>query len=138
FDTALRFGVGGPAAWRRRQADALLTAIGQSALATIVGGDFNTWWGNDEPAVYDLRRALPAAKDRVTGETWRGPLAARARLDHIFAAGWHTPLEVRRAARRFGSDHYPLYVVVPRPPPSLEPARTSLSLTPPAPSPLPS
>jgi endonuclease/exonuclease/phosphatase family metal-dependent hydrolase len=114
FDTALRFGVGGPAAWRRRQADALLTAIGAAAAPTIVAGDFNTWWGNDEPAVDDLRRAFPAAKDGVSGETWRGPLAARARLDHMFAAGWTAPLEVRRAAKRFGSDHYPLYVVIPR------------------------
>jgi endonuclease/exonuclease/phosphatase family metal-dependent hydrolase len=114
FDTALRLGVGGPAAWRRRQADALLTALGGSAAPTIVAGDFNTWWGNDEPAVDDLRHAFPAAKDGVTGETWRGPLAARARLDHMFAAGWNTPLEVRRAARRFGSDHYPLYVVITR------------------------
>jgi endonuclease/exonuclease/phosphatase family metal-dependent hydrolase len=114
FDTALRFGVGGPAAWRRRQAGALLNAIRASALPTIVGGDFNTWWGNDEPAVDDLRRAFPAAKDRVAGETWRGPLASRARLDHMFAAGWDGALEVRRAARRYGSDHFPLYVVIPR------------------------
>jgi endonuclease/exonuclease/phosphatase family metal-dependent hydrolase len=112
FDTALRYGVGGPDAWRRRQADALLNAIRASALPTVVGGDFNTWWGNDEPAVDDLRRAFPAAKDRVTGETWRGPLAMRARLDHMFASGWDDPLEVRRAARRFGSDHYPLYLVI--------------------------
>jgi endonuclease/exonuclease/phosphatase family metal-dependent hydrolase len=112
FDTALRFGVGGPAAWRRRQADALLNAIRGSALPTVVGGDFNTWWGNDEPAVDDLLHAFPAAKDRVTGETWRGPLATRARLDHMFASGWDGPLDVRRAARRFGSDHYPLYMVI--------------------------
>jgi endonuclease/exonuclease/phosphatase family metal-dependent hydrolase len=112
FDTALRFGVGGPAAWRRRQADALLDAIQESPMPTVVGGDFNTWWGNDEPAVDDLLRAFPAAKDRVRGETWRGPLAARARLDHMFASGWDGPLDVRRAARRFGSDHYPLYLVV--------------------------
>jgi endonuclease/exonuclease/phosphatase family metal-dependent hydrolase len=112
FDTALRFGVGGPAAWRRRQADALLNAIRGSALPTVVGGDFNSWWGNDEPAIDDLLRAFPSAKDRVTGETWRGPLATRARLDHMFASGWDGPLDVRRAARRFGSDHYPLYMVI--------------------------
>jgi endonuclease/exonuclease/phosphatase family metal-dependent hydrolase len=114
FDTALRFGVGGPAAWRRRQADALLNAIRGSALPTVVGGDFNTWWGTDEPAVDDLRRAFPEASDRVSGETWRGPLATRARLDHMFASGWHETLEVRRAARRFGSDHYPLFMVIRR------------------------
>jgi len=112
FDTALRFGVGGPASWRRRQADALLTAIGEPAVPTVVGGDFNTWWGSDEPAVDDLHRAFPEANDRVTGETWRGPLGAYARLDHLFAAGWNAPLEVRRAGRRFGSDHYPLYMVI--------------------------
>jgi endonuclease/exonuclease/phosphatase family metal-dependent hydrolase len=112
FDTALRLGVGGPGAWRRRQADALMNAIRGSALPTVVGGDFNTWSGNDEPAVDDLLRAFPVAKDQVIGETWRGPLAMRARLDHMFASGWQGPLDVRRAERRFGSDHYPLYMVV--------------------------
>jgi endonuclease/exonuclease/phosphatase family metal-dependent hydrolase len=114
FDTALRLGVGGPASWRRLQADALLNAITEATVPTIVAGDFNTWWGNDEPAVDDLRRRFPAASDRVTGDTWRGPLAMHAQLDHMFAAGWDSPLEVRRAARRFGSDHYPLYVVIAR------------------------
>jgi endonuclease/exonuclease/phosphatase (EEP) superfamily protein YafD len=106
--------IGGPAAWRRHQADALLNAIRGSALPTVVGGDFNTWWGSGEPAVDDLRRAFPEATDRVSGETWRGPLATRARLDHMFASGWQQPLDLRRAARRFGSDHYPLFTIIRR------------------------
>ena len=114
LDTALRFGTGGPAKWRRRQADALLGALAGSTLPTIVGADLNTWWGTDEPAVDDLRRAFPAAVDRVSGPTWRGPMGAGARLDHMFVSGWDSRLEVRRAPHRFGSDHFALYVIVGR------------------------
>jgi endonuclease/exonuclease/phosphatase family metal-dependent hydrolase len=112
LDTALRFGAGGPATWRRHQAGALVEVFAGSEVPTIVAGDFNTWWGTDEPAVRDLLRAFPGIVDRGGRETWRGPLAAGARLDHIFASGWRAPLEARRVPQRFGSDHYPLYVVV--------------------------
>jgi endonuclease/exonuclease/phosphatase family metal-dependent hydrolase len=113
LDTALRFGSGGPARWRRRQADALVDALKGTEVPTIVAGDLNSWWGNDEPAVQDLRRAFPGAVDRVRRDTWSGPLASSARLDHMFASGWNAPLDVRRWPRRFGSDHFPLYVVIP-------------------------
>jgi endonuclease/exonuclease/phosphatase family metal-dependent hydrolase len=112
FDTALHFGAGGPAAWRRRQARALMSEIASADMPTIVAGDFNTWWGADEPAIRELRRAFPDVRDRVRRATWAGPLGASARLDFIFAGGWDEQVEVRRVPARFGSDHYPLYVEI--------------------------
>lgn len=87
FDTALALGHGGPFEARRRQADALVDALGPSDVPTILGGDFNTWRGDREPAIDLLRRAFPATPPLDRAPTWRGPLGAHAALDYIFARG---------------------------------------------------
>lgn len=69
FDTALGLGGGGPSTWRRRQARAVIRDLAGDTGALIVGGDFNTWWGRDEPAVRELQRTWPDAIDRVAGST---------------------------------------------------------------------
>jgi endonuclease/exonuclease/phosphatase family metal-dependent hydrolase len=111
LDTGLRFGTGGPARWRDRQAKALVELLGEDAVATVIGGDLNTWWGADEPAVRTLRHAFPEAVDREPfARTWRGPLGAENRLDYLFASGRGARIEVNRIRDRFGSDHTPVYV----------------------------
>jgi endonuclease/exonuclease/phosphatase (EEP) superfamily protein YafD len=37
-----------------------------------------------------------------------GPLGIHATLDHVFARGRASAIDVRRLPDRFGSDHYPL------------------------------
>jgi endonuclease/exonuclease/phosphatase family metal-dependent hydrolase len=116
LDTAIALTHGGPFAARRRQAEALITALRDTcdshgaAETTIVAGDFNTWGGN-EGALDALAAAFPSTRDTGREPTWKGPLGLRARLDHVFAAG---PAQVRvgRLPDRFGSDHYPLLAIV--------------------------
>jgi endonuclease/exonuclease/phosphatase family metal-dependent hydrolase len=100
----------GPAAARLRQARALLERLHPVRVPTVVGGDFNTSWGDDEPAAHELRRALPSA-GRTPGTTWSAGILS-ARLDHLFAWLPGERLRVRRIPRRFGSDHTPLLTVV--------------------------
>lgn len=88
---------------RLRQAQALAGAVGSSA-PTIVGGDFNTWFGYDDAAYREMARVFrnPRPADRR-------PTFSIMRLDHVFYRlpdGWL--LTVRRADSRYGSDHYPL------------------------------
>jgi endonuclease/exonuclease/phosphatase family metal-dependent hydrolase len=110
FDTAVSFSHGGPARWRRRQAEAVIAALASVELPTVIGGDLNTWWGEDEPAVSAMRDAYPEAVDRHSGVlTWRGPAGAGNRLDYLFAAGCNRTVEVDRLTNRFGSDHHPIY-----------------------------
>jgi endonuclease/exonuclease/phosphatase family metal-dependent hydrolase len=117
LDTGLRFAAGGPARWRDDQATALVESLGEDPVATVVGGDLNTWWGGDEPAVRTLRQAYPEAADREPfAATWRGPLGARNRLDYLFAGGLGQRIEVNQIRDRFGSDHTPLYAWLPTPP----------------------
>jgi endonuclease/exonuclease/phosphatase family metal-dependent hydrolase len=113
FDTNVGLLRGGPSAARRRQARALIEALGQWPSPLVVGGDFNTWWGDDEPAIKELRRAFPDTEPLRTRETWHGPLGTRNKLDYVFAKGLSRPATVRRLVRRFGSDHWPLLAVVP-------------------------
>jgi endonuclease/exonuclease/phosphatase family metal-dependent hydrolase len=109
FDTAVLPFRGGPAQWRRRQARAVIAALGVENVPTIVGGDLNTWWADDEPAVRELRRAYPeAVEPRRLARTWRGPAGTDNRLDYLFAGGWGEAVEVSRLRDRFGSDHHPL------------------------------
>lgn len=111
FDTGFALTRGGPAAARRRQAQALIDALSASPSPIIVGGDFNTWWGDDEPAVRELRRSFPDVRSTLA-PTWGGAFRAVGPLDHLFAR-WHgEPLQVRRLPHRFGSDPYPLMAVV--------------------------
>jgi endonuclease/exonuclease/phosphatase (EEP) superfamily protein YafD len=79
----------------------------------VLGADLNTWWGDDEPAVRELRRALPDADPLRARETWRGPLWAGTKLDYLFAKGTAGRVRVNRLGHRYGSDHWPLVAVVP-------------------------
>jgi endonuclease/exonuclease/phosphatase family metal-dependent hydrolase len=114
LDTALALTRGGPIAARRRQAEALVEAINRWAarLPTVVGGDFNTWWGNKEPAVEVMRRAFPETPAGRNIPTWRGPLGTRAVLDHVFVRGRFRSVETRNFPQRLGSDHFPLLTLI--------------------------
>src|SRR5207245_6360583 len=122
LDTALAITRGGPFAARRRQVEAIVSALRPEHVpsvsraeglpettgeATIVAGDFNTWAGR-ERALDALKVAFPDAPDGDALPTWTGPLGIRARLDHVFARGRVGAIDVRRLPGRFGSDHYPL------------------------------
>jgi endonuclease/exonuclease/phosphatase family metal-dependent hydrolase len=113
FDTSVGLLRGGPSAARRRQAGALIDALGQWPAPLLIGADLNTWWGDDEPAVKELRRRFPDALALEARETWRGPLGAGNKLDYVFAKGMPEPVSVKRLGDRFGSDHWPLLAVVP-------------------------
>ena len=115
LDTSLALTRGGPIAARRRQGEALLEALGgtkASGLPIVLGGDFNTWLGNKEPALDVMRRAFPDTPPEENVATWRGPLGAHAALDHVFLRGRFRSVTTRRLSGRFGSDHYPLSTVV--------------------------
>jgi endonuclease/exonuclease/phosphatase family metal-dependent hydrolase len=112
FDTALALARGGPAAARRRQAQALIDALSSPPMPIVVAGDFNTWWGDDEPAVRDLRRAFPDAEATRPAITWGGVFRAMGALDHMFARINEGRLKVGRLPDRFGSDHYPLMMLI--------------------------
>jgi endonuclease/exonuclease/phosphatase family metal-dependent hydrolase len=117
LDTALALMRGGPSAARRRQAEALVTALAATApdtdrLTTIVAGDFNTMFGSREPAIAYLRRAFPDGPAMPDTTTFSGPLGFRATLDHVFVGGPVKSVEVRRLPSRFGSDHYPLLATI--------------------------
>jgi len=97
IDTSLALTRGGPFAARKRQAEALVEALTMggpdATLPTVVGGDFNTWLGPQEPALDVMRRAFAEAPDAsshaplMTASTWRGPLGMRAALDYVFLRG---------------------------------------------------
>ena len=122
IDTSLALTRGGPFAARKRQAEALVEALtmggSDTTLPTVVGGDFNTWLGPQEPALDVMRRAFAEAPDApshaplMTASTWRGPLGMRAALDYVFLRGVPRTEAPRRLSERFGSDHYPLLTVV--------------------------
>jgi endonuclease/exonuclease/phosphatase family metal-dependent hydrolase len=113
FDTSMALLRGGPSEARARQARALIAAMASRPDAMVLGGDFNTWWGEDEPAVKELRRALPDAKPLPPREaTWRGPLGSESRLDYLFARLAGRQIQVRRVRERFGSDHHPLIALI--------------------------
>jgi endonuclease/exonuclease/phosphatase (EEP) superfamily protein YafD len=113
LDTSVGLLRGGPGAARRRQARALTEAIARLPAPLVVAGDFNTWWGDDEPAIKELRQAFPDALPVEARETWRGPLRVGNRLDYVFAKGIDPPIVVRRLDSRFGSDHWPLIATLP-------------------------
>ena len=102
IDTSLALTRGGPTAARRRQAEALLEALTETSPPPymVLGGDFNTWLGNKEPAVEVMRRAFPDTPPPAMSTTWRGPLGAHAALDHVFVRG---PVPRRRDAEAGGS-----------------------------------
>ncbi len=118
LDTAIALLHGGPFTARRRQATALLAALGVSGAhadsdrAMVLAGDFNTWMGDDEAAVRFLTDAFPATPSADRAPTWRGPIGTHATLDHVFVRGAVSPSHVTRLPSRFGSDHFPLMMVV--------------------------
>jgi endonuclease/exonuclease/phosphatase (EEP) superfamily protein YafD len=74
----------------------------------IVGGDFNSWFGFRDAAYKQLASGLKPATVEDRRATF-GPL----RLDHLLFRlpdEWHT--ETRRAATKYGSDHYPLAATI--------------------------
>jgi len=118
LDTSLAITRGGPFAARRRQAHALIDALGaRTDEPTILAGDFNTWWGPTEPAVNILRSAFPQTPRTPNLATWHGALGLHAQLDYMFLSGALAPAKVKRLSSRFGSDHYPLLAVVTLTPP---------------------
>ena len=113
LDTALALTRGGPFAARRRQSHALIDSLRTPAdVATVLAGDFNTWWGPTEPALNLLRSAFPQTPRTANMETWRGLLGLHAQLDYMFMRGPIAPPAVQRLPSRFGSDHYPLLSIV--------------------------
>jgi endonuclease/exonuclease/phosphatase family metal-dependent hydrolase len=112
FDTSVGILRGGPSSARRRQARALIEALAGLTPPMLVAGDLNTWWGDDEPAVKELRRAFPDAKPARARETWRGPLRAGNKLDYVFARGIEPDVTVTRLDERFDSDHWPLLATI--------------------------
>jgi endonuclease/exonuclease/phosphatase family metal-dependent hydrolase len=87
---------------RGRQAEVLLRALPQGH--GIVGGDFNTMLGRDEPAWKALLARFPDTPDRPE-PTFRDRLV----LDHLFfdlPDGW---VVMRRVIKdQYGSDHHPV------------------------------
>ena len=74
----------------------------------IVGGDFNSWFGFRDSAYKELAGRMKGATVEDRRATF-GPL----RLDHMLFRlpdGWHS--ETRRAATKYGSDHYPLVATI--------------------------
>ena len=92
---------------RLRQARALSDALpGDQPM--ILGGDLNSWFGYRDAAYRELAEKLAGAAREDRRATF-GPL----RLDHLLfrlPEGWRADL--RRADRKYGSDHYPLVAVI--------------------------
>jgi endonuclease/exonuclease/phosphatase family metal-dependent hydrolase len=87
---------------RGRQADALLHALPDGH--GIVGGDFNTMLGPDEPAWRAMLKRFPDTPDRPE-PTFRDRLV----LDHLFFDLPDSWKVVRRVIKdRYGSDHHPV------------------------------
>jgi endonuclease/exonuclease/phosphatase family metal-dependent hydrolase len=98
----------GSAAARARQARALVGYL-QNAGPTVLAGDFNTWFGFQDPAYREIARAFQTPVPADRRRTFRGLL----RLDHMFLRlpdGWTGAFA--RARSRYGSDHYPLVATI--------------------------
>lgn len=92
---------------RLRQARALAAALPNDG-ALIVGGDLNSWFGYRDAAYRELRQKLSGAATEDRRATF-GPM----RLDHLLfrlPEGWR--VDLRRADRKYGSDHYPLVALI--------------------------
>jgi endonuclease/exonuclease/phosphatase family metal-dependent hydrolase len=96
-------------ATRLRQARGLLRALGTTEPA-VVGGDFNTWYGFDDPVFDEMAAAFGTEISADRGPTFAGLL----RLDHLFfrlPGRWRATLT---RLDKFGSDHNPLMARVVR------------------------
>jgi endonuclease/exonuclease/phosphatase (EEP) superfamily protein YafD len=72
---------------------------------TVLGGDFNTWFGFSDQAFVETKLAFPQTPTDDRRPTFLGLL----RLDHLFyrlPAAWRA--RATRAEHRYGSDHAPL------------------------------
>jgi endonuclease/exonuclease/phosphatase family metal-dependent hydrolase len=88
---------------RARQSRRLVEVMNGESV--VLGGDFNTWGGFDEPAYRQALAAFPDTSVRDTRPTFGWGL----RLDHLFfrlPEGWTA--DSVRLDDRFGSDHYPI------------------------------
>jgi endonuclease/exonuclease/phosphatase family metal-dependent hydrolase len=118
LDTTWALWHGGPSAARRRQAVALIDALRALPRAaaeksvTVVAGDLNSWLGPRDGAVRVLREAFPGTVEVDRQPTWVGPLGLHATLDHIFVMGASSAIRATRLPSRFGSDHFPLLIVL--------------------------
>jgi len=94
---------------RGRQAEALIDGLPTGH--GIVGGDFNTMLGPDEPAWRMLQQRFPDTPDRPE-PTFRDRLV----LDHLFfdlPDGW--TVKRRVIEDQYGSDHHPVIADIHRP-----------------------
>jgi endonuclease/exonuclease/phosphatase family metal-dependent hydrolase len=118
LDTTLALWHGGPWTARRRQATALVDALHSlppspsEPTATVLAGDLNSWLGADDGAVHVLGETFNGAVVLDRRPTWIGPLGLHATLDHIFIRGAASPARIMRLPSRFGSDHYPLLLML--------------------------
>lgn len=93
---------------RLRQARALAHALPADG-PVILGGDLNTWFGYRDAAYRELAARLPSPATVDDRRATFGPM----RLDHLLFRlpdGWRR--EIRRADRKYGSDHYPLVALI--------------------------
>ena len=93
---------------RGRQVDGLLKALPHDAPG-ILGGDFNTWLGPNEPAWRMLTRRFADTPGAMRGPTFHDRLV----LDHVFfdlPDGWVAATRV--VPDSYGSDHHPVIAVV--------------------------
>jgi endonuclease/exonuclease/phosphatase family metal-dependent hydrolase len=94
---------------RERQAAALRQAVADFSAPAVVGGDLNTWLGDREPAVEQLRADFPQTPRLDTSVTFPLIGGLGFDLDHLFfrlPPRWKA--DVTRLDVLFGSDHFPL------------------------------
>jgi len=99
--------IGSPAA-RTRQARGLVAHL-EGDTSVILGADFNSWYGFQDPAYRVAAQAFGATTPDDRRRTFHGLM----RLDHLFfmlASGWRATFT--RGGSRYGSDHYPLIATV--------------------------
>lgn len=96
-------------AGRAHHATFLVDVFGDAERA-VVGGDFNTWFGEDEePAVEIMRAHFPLPADPPARSTLHASLLPDLLVDHLFfrlPSGWAA--DYRVVEDRYGSDHHPL------------------------------
>ncbi len=100
-------------AGRARQARFLVDNL--DTLATVLGGDFNTWTtGFRELSVKIMRDAFPLPTALSKGATLNQRLLYDMRVDYMFfRLGPEDDATYRRIDERFDSDHHPLISTVP-------------------------